>query len=240
VRPPSGTRRVHPEGAALPVARTHAACLTSGDRPLPRRFYARPPQVVARALLGRLIVRDSRRVRLIGRIVEVEAYGGARDPASHAFRGESPRNRTMFGPPGHAYIYFTYGMHHCLNVVTGSAGRASAVLIRSLDPIAGLDAMARRRGSRDRDRLARGPGCVARAMGLSRADDGADLTRGPLWLADRPPERGGRRILMSRRIGITRGAERPWRFFLAGHPCVSGGPAPVRAILGGEGRRLRR
>jgi DNA-3-methyladenine glycosylase len=175
-------------------------------------------------------VRDSPhgpRGRLIGRIVEVEAYGGARDPASHAFRGETARNRTMFGPPGHAYIYLSYGVHHCLNVVTGSAGRAAAVLIRALEPIAGLDAMARRRGVREPERLACGPGCVARALGLTRAHDGLDLTRGPLWLPDHPPRRQGRRIARSVRVGISRAVARRWRFFLAGHPCLSG-PAAGR------------
>jgi DNA-3-methyladenine glycosylase len=173
--------------------------------------------------------------RSIGRIVEVEAYGGARDPASHAYRGPTARNRTMFGPPGHAYIYLSYGVHHCLNVVTDSAGKAAAVLIRALEPIAGLDAMARRRGLRDPARLARGPGCVARALGLTRAHDGLDLTRGPLWVADRPPRRQGRRIARSVRIGISRAETRRWRFFLVGHPCVSGRlagrpvrPGPVR------------
>jgi DNA-3-methyladenine glycosylase len=131
----------------------------------------------------------------------------------------------MFGPPGHAYIYFTYGMHHCLNVVTGSPGRASAVLIRALEPVAGLGAMARRRGVRDPERLARGPGCVAQALGLTRAHDGLDLTSGPLWLADGRPRRGGRRIGRSTRIGISRAVARRWRFFLAGHPCVSDPPA---------------
>ncbi|HKQ59000.1 MAG TPA: DNA-3-methyladenine glycosylase, partial [Candidatus Eisenbacteria bacterium] len=193
--------------------------------PLPRAFYARPATTVARALLGRLLVRDAGRVRLVGRIVEVEAYGGARDPASHAFRGETPRNRTMFGPPGHAYVYFTYGMHHCLNVVTGSSGRAGAVLIRAVEPIAGIAAMTRRRGPVPRERLARGPGCVALAFGLTRADDGTDLTLGPLWLADRPARRQGRPVAVSVRIGITRAASRPWRFYLAGHPSVSGRPA---------------
>jgi len=206
-------------------------------RPLSRRFYARPPEVVARALLGRLIVRERRAMLLIGRIVEVEAYGGASDPASHAYRGETRRNRVMFGPPGHAYIYFTYGMHHCLNVVTGEAGVASAVLIRALEPIEGLASMARRRGAVPPERLARGPACVARALGLTGANDGADLTRAPLWLPAMPPRRGGRRIARSPRIGITRAVSRRWRFFLAGHPCVSGRPAPRR--VGGR-RRLRR
>lgn len=176
-------------------------------------------------MLGRLLVRESRAGRVVGRIVEVEAYGGRRDAASHARRGETARNRTMFGPAGHAYIYFSYGMHHCFNVVTGRAGTASAVLVRALEPVAGLDLMARRRGTRERHRLARGPGCVGRALGLGRADDGEDLTRGPLWLSDLPPRRGGRSIRRSARIGITRAASRPWRFFLSGHPCVSAGPA---------------
>jgi DNA-3-methyladenine glycosylase len=205
-------------------------------RPLPRAFYARPPEVVARALLGRLLVRDpdrGGRGRAIGRIVEVEAYGGARDPASHAFRGETPRNRTMFGPAGHAYIYLSYGMHHCMNVVTGGA---SAVLIRALEPIAGLDGMARRRGVRAPERLARGPGCVARALGLGRAHDGLDLTRGPLWIADQRPRREGRPIARSPRIGISRAAARRWRFFLAGNPCVSGRPTGRPAL----GRAVRR
>lgn len=197
--------------------------LPARARPLPRRFYARPPDSVARALLGRLIVRETPHGRLVGRIVEVEAYGGTRDPASHGFRGETLRNRTMFGPPGHAYIYLSYGLHHCLNVVTGTVGRSAAVLIRSLEPVSGLAAMARRRRLTDPERLARGPGCVAQALGLTRTDDGTDLTRSTLWLANLPPRLGGRRIARTPRIGITRGASRRWRFLLAGHPCVSGG-----------------
>ena len=210
---------------------------SAAARPLTRRFYARPPDVVARALLGRLIVRDLRGTRLIGRIVEVEAYGGATDPASHAWRGETRRNRTMFGPPGHAYIYFTYGMHHCLNVVTGAGGVASAVLIRALEPVSGLAAMVRRRGAMAPERLARGPGCVTRALGLTGADDGADLTRGPVWIPASPPRCGRWRIARGPRIGISRAVGRRWRFFLSGHPCVSGRAAPGRvAARTGPGR----
>ncbi len=200
--------------------------------PLPRRFYARPPLVVARALLGRLLVRDRRGTRVAGRIVEVEAYAGRRDPASHAYRGRTERNRTMFGPPGHAYVYFTYGMHHCLNVVTGTVGEASAVLIRALEPVAGLATMARRRGRVAPERLARGPGCVARALALTRADDGLDLTRGPLWLPDLPPRRGGRPVVRGPRIGIRRAVGRRWRLWLAGHPCVSGGRSAAGSAAG--------
>jgi DNA-3-methyladenine glycosylase len=198
------------------------AGVLDGARPLPRSFYARSSRVVARALLGRTLVRDTPQGPLAGVIVEVEAYGGGRDPASHAWRGETPRNRVMFGPAGHAYIYMSYGLHYCLNVVTGRRGHASAVLIRALAPVAGERIMARRRGVTDTHRLMRGPGCVGQALGLTRAEDGADLTRGPIWIVDRPPVRDGRAIRSSRRIGITRAAERPWRFFLADHPSVSG------------------
>jgi DNA-3-methyladenine glycosylase len=178
--------------------------------------------VVARALLGRVLVCDRSRTRLAARIVEVEAYRGARDPASHAFRGRTPRNATMFGPPGHTYVYFTYGMHHCLNVVCDREGVAAAVLLRALAPLAGEALMRRRRGVREGDRLLRGPGCVAQALGLSREHDGEDLVSGPLWIADAAPRREGHAIACGRRIGIRAGTERPWRFWLAGHPCVSG------------------
>ena len=188
--------------------------------------------MVARALLGRVLVCERSRTRLAARIVEVEAYGGARDPASHAFRGRTPRNATMFGPPGHAYVYFTYGMHHCLNVVCGREGAAAAVLLRALEPLAGEGLMRRRRGVHDAERLLRGPGCVAQALGLSREHDGEDLVRGPLWIAQAPPRREGRALASGPRIGIRAGAERAWRFWLDGHPCVSGrrrengGPVP--------------
>jgi DNA-3-methyladenine glycosylase len=195
---------------------------TALGRPLPRAFYDRPVTRVARALLGRVLVHDSPRGRLAGLIVEVEAYRGADDPASHAFRGPTRRNAVMFGPPGHAYVYFTYGMHHCLNLVTGPPGVASAVLVRALEPRLGIEAMEASRGVSVRERLARGPGCVAQALGLDRRHDGLDLTRGPLWVSDREPERGGRSVGVSPRIGIRLAAERPWRFFLRGNPFVSG------------------
>lgn len=196
--------------------------------PLPRRFYARPVLVVARALLGRVLVHEGPGGRTSGRIVEVEAYRGADDPASHAFRGETARNRVMFGPPGHAYVYFTYGMHHCVNVVTGTPGAAGAVLIRALEPLEGIELMRRRRGVRELERLARGPGCVTRALGLDRRHDGLDLTRGPLAVETGPPARGGHPVARGPRIGIRVATERPWRFWLAGHPCVSG-PHRVRS-----------
>ncbi len=210
-----------PLNARAPRSRTPRSTDPFG-RPLPRAFFARDPRVVARAVLGRVLVHDAPGGRVAGIVVEVEAYAGAADPASHAYRGETARNRVMFGPPGHAYVYFTYGMHHCLNLVTGPRGRASAVLIRAIEPLAGLAQMSRRRGIADTARLGRGPGCVARALGLDRGHDGLDLTRGPLWLSDRAARRGGRRIARGPRIGLRVAVERPWRFWLAGHPCVSG------------------
>ena len=186
-------------------------------RPLPRRFYERRVTTVARAALGRLLVRDDGLGgRVAGRIVEVEAYGDGDDPASHARAGHTARNGVMFGPAGRAYIYFTYGMHHCLNLVTGPEGEASAVLVRALAPVFGLEAMRARRGPVPDSKLASGPGCVAKALGLTLADNGADLTRGPLWLSDLPPRRGGLPIVAGTRVGIRLGVE------LAGHPSVSG------------------
>jgi len=192
---------------------------------LPRSFYERPVLVVARAMLGRSLVHDLPGGRLAGRIVEVEAYGDGRDPASHARFGRTARNAAMFGPAGHAYVYFTYGVHHCLNLVTGRSGRPSAVLVRALRPVLGIERMRRRRGRLPLERLARGPGCVARALGLTLEHDGIDLTSGPLWLSDRPPQRSGHPIAAGPRVGIRAGLDRKWRFQLAGEPCVSGSGA---------------
>jgi DNA-3-methyladenine glycosylase len=188
-----------------------------------RRFFSRPAPVLARALLGRVLVRSSRSGIVAGRIVEVEAYRGADDPASHAFRGRTRRNQTMFGVPGRAYVYFIYGMHHCVNVVAERDGVPGAVLIRALEPCVGEPLMRRRRGTVPWHRLASGPGCVARALGLTLADDGIDLAEGSMWIADRRPWRGGHATACGPRIGIRQGVDRAWRFHLLGHPCVSGG-----------------
>lgn len=190
-------------------------------RPLPRAFYARPAPVVARALVGCVLVHDSPEGRQSGRIVEVEAYRGERDPASHAFRGITPRTRVMFGPPGHAYVYFTYGMHHCINLVCEAEGAAGAVLVRALQPLEGLDLMRERRATQEDTRLARGPGCVTQALGIDRRHDGVDLTRGALFVADLPRVREGFRLGSGPRIGIRVGLDRNWRFWLADHPCVT-------------------
>jgi DNA-3-methyladenine glycosylase len=215
------------------VKRTGAASRGAWGRPLPRSAYAGNCERVARSLLGRVLVCGRGRSRVAGRIVEVEAYRGHGDPASHAFRGRTPRNAVMFGPPGHSYVYFTYGMHFCLNLVTESEGSASAVLLRALEPLEGLDLMRRRRAHRGRSpadaALARGPGNLARALGIGRRDSGLDLTRGMLWVSSLAPRRGGRRILALPRIGIRRATSRRWRFVLEGHPCASP-PRRARAV----------
>jgi DNA-3-methyladenine glycosylase len=183
-----------------------------------------------------LVHDDPRAGRLAGVIVETEAYGGADDPASHAFRGVTPRNRVMFGPPGVAYVYFTYGMHHCFNVVCGREGRASAVLVRALEPVLGREAMRRRRRGAGDAALARGPGSLARALGLDRGHDGADLTRGPVWVSDAAVRRGGRGVSSGPRVGIRLAAELAWRYWLTGSVAVSAGP---RVSLTGRARRAR-
>jgi DNA-3-methyladenine glycosylase len=185
------------------------------SEPLSREFFALDSRNLAPLLLNKLLVRGER----VGRIVEVEAYAGAADPASHAFRGPTARNATMFGPPGHLYVYFTYGMHFCANVVCGPDGEASAVLLRGLTPLAGLEEMRAARGPaarRDRD-LCSGPGKLCQALGLDRTFDGADLVTGDrgVWLEDDgtpPPAVPG----VSGRVGLTVATEVPWRFYVAG------------------------
>jgi DNA-3-methyladenine glycosylase len=206
--------------------------------PLPRAFYERSAVVLARAVLGRLLVCEGPEGRVGGVIVETEAYRGARDPASHAWRGVTPRNRVMFGPPGHAYVYFIYGAHLCLNLVAEAKGRAAAVLVRALAPFHGEDLMRRRRGVGPAERLARGPGNLGRALGLTRGHDGSDLTRGPIWLSDQPPRRFGRVVAAGPRIGVRRGLERRWRFYLKWHPCVSGPRGPGARKAGPGGRQI--
>jgi DNA-3-methyladenine glycosylase len=195
-------------------------------RPLSRRFYQRDAVTLARELLGRLVVRELDGARLVGRVVEAEAYARD-DPASHAFRGPTRRNASMFGPPGHAYVYVSHGIHHCLNVV---ARPGSAVLIRALEPLEGHEQMRRRRGLEADVLLCAGPGRLCQALGITLAEDGLDLTVGrELWLARGRPVRDP---AVTARIGITAAAEVPWRFVVAGSRYASRrvlSPTPPRA-----------
>ncbi|HVO29157.1 MAG TPA: DNA-3-methyladenine glycosylase [bacterium] len=189
-------------------------------RRLSRAFFARHAPHVARALIGKILVHEARAGLTAGVVVETEAYDQD-DPASHTFRGRTARNAVMFGPPGVAYVYFSYGNHWCLNAVTGREGHGEAVLIRALEPLVGIERMRRRRGPRISDRdLARGPGRLTEALAIDRRHDGASLLRGELGFFA-PARRAKRRIASGPRIGITKGVHAPWRFFDADSPFVS-------------------
>jgi DNA-3-methyladenine glycosylase len=178
-------------------------------KPLSRSFYARPTLGLARALLGRTLVGESADGTVAGRIVEVEAYGGGEDPASHGFRGRTARNATMFGPPGHLYVYFTYGMHYCSNVVCERDGVPGAVLLRAVEPIEGLDLMSARRDVSDPLLLARGPARLCEAFAIDKSCDGVDLVAGPVWIEGRQKLAG--QVQETPRIGIKVGIDLAWR-----------------------------
>ena len=195
---------------------------------LPRSFYDRDPRTVCRELLGKILVHRDGKTLLAGRIVEVEAYLGEDDPAAHSAAGRTARNAVLFGPPGYAYIYFIYGNHYCLNVSCLPDGVAGGILFRALEPVGGIEKMARFRnvevnGPRDLRKLTTGPGRLAQAFGITRKRDNAkDLTdaASDLFIADdgyRPDQ-----ILTTPRVGITKAAARPLRYLIAGNPFVSG------------------
>jgi len=183
-------------------------------RRLPRSFYARATAKVARDLLGKVLVYDGPAGRRAARIVEVEAYLGSRDPASHAFRGPTPRTAPMFGPAGRSYVYFVYGMYHCLNVVTETDGVAGAVLLRGAEPLAGFDDV--------EPRGLAGPGKLARAFGLTTKHTDLDLVRSTLSIRDAPPIPSSR-VVRSARIGLNEHAttNKPWRLHVRGSSGVS-------------------
>jgi DNA-3-methyladenine glycosylase len=196
------------------------------ERAPARSFFWDPTLRVARNLLGALLVHDTPEGRTVGRIVEVEAYRGPKDQAAHSKNGHrSPRNEVMYGEPGHAYVYFVYGMHYCVNVVTAPVGVPEAVLIRALEPVDGIALMRRRRRLADAPdwRLCRGPGALCQAMGIERAENGGDLLYGPLRLL-LGTQLAARHVARGPRIGVAyAGADalRPWRFAVRSSLAVS-------------------
>lgn len=198
----------------------------SVPEPLPRDFYARPTRTVARELLGCRLVRQFDGVRLSGLVVEAEAYIGESDLACHARAGKTGRTAVMYGRAGFSYVYFTYGMHWMLNVVTEDEDYPAAVLLRAIEPLEGVEVMQGLRGRQDRRRLGRGPACLTQALGIARAQNGLDLCvpDSGLWI-----ERGTpvprRQVGVSPRVGLGKTPEpwlsKPWRYFLAGSPFVS-------------------
>ena len=204
----------------MPLSKQRVAKVRKGAALVPRDFYLDSPDLVAQKLLGKLLVRGE----MVGRIVEVEAYFGEADPASHSFPGKTARNAVLFGPPGHAYVYFIYGMYFCLNVSCEPDGLPGGVLFRALEPVSGLEAMARARGvaATKVAALTSGPGRLCQAFGVTRErDNGADFTsrKSDLQIQDDGFVAG--EILVTPRIGITKDADRPARFVIAGNPFVS-------------------
>jgi DNA-3-methyladenine glycosylase len=186
---------------------------------LGRPFFSRYTPDVARKLLGCLLVRRIGSRTLSGRIVEVEAYRGSDDPASHSYRGVTKRNSVMFGEAGRVYIFFSYGFHWCLNFTTEKEGQPGAVLIRALEPVEGIEDMARNRGVSELGRLTDGPGKLTKALSIDRAFNGEDVVKSKRLYVLRGEEPV--KIKASARIGISRGREQQWRYFIEGNPFVS-------------------
>ena len=211
-------KRLYSPGSSRPERR---------PRRLPKSFYARDALSVARDLIGCLFVYEAPQGRVGVRLVETEAYRGQQDPGSHGYRGPTPRTEVMFGPPGRLYVYFTYGMHWCANIVCGRDGVCEAVLLRAGEPIAGIEEMRARRGGIPNDRLiAAGPARLTQALGIDKRHDGSSLLRGgEFWCAEDALTDRYRKaeVAQTVRVGLTpgRGDKHPWRFVIPGHPYAS-------------------
>lgn len=186
---------------------------------LNRKFYNRPTLKVARELLGKYLVVEKEGTYVSGKIVETEAYIGPDDPASHAYRGMTPRNKVMFGDPGYAYVYLTYGMHHCLNFVTEREGFPAAVLIRALEPSCGIEIMKRRRKIDALKNLTTGPAKLCQALGIDRTLNGADLCSDTIFVEDHGNKPN--KIISTSRVGIKEGKDKKWRFYIEKNEFVS-------------------
>lgn len=199
---------------------------TSFNHILPRKFYTRPVITVAKELLGKVLVKNEGEILLAARIVEVEAYDGNIDEASHSFNGKTKRNEVMFNEGGFFYVYFTYGAHFCCNVVTGKINHGAAVLIRAVEPILGTDKMIESRFGRKLKsekeifNLTSGPGKVCKAFGFNKEHSGIDLTSKSIYLLNAPKLKKSK-IGVSKRVGISKSVDFPWRFFEIGNPFLS-------------------
>jgi DNA-3-methyladenine glycosylase len=188
-------------------------------RKLRREFYNRPTLKVAKELLGKYLIVNKDGRKLSGKIVETEAYRGPYDPASHAYGGMTPRNKIMFGEAGHAYVYFTYGMYYCLNVITERKGFPAGVLIRALEPKDGIEIMKKKRKKEKIENLTNGPGKLCQALGIDKSLYGADLVGKTIYIEDRGEPTG--KIISTNRIGIDEGKEKKWRFYIKDNRFVS-------------------
>jgi DNA-3-methyladenine glycosylase len=188
---------------------------------LPRRFYTRNTLTVAEELLGKHLVRYMLRSEMVGRIVEVEAYGGSDDPGSHACRGMTPRNQLMFRKGGFVYVYFVYGKHYCFNVVTEKQNVPGAVLIRALEPIRGIETMKKNRRTSDVLNLTNGPGKLTEAMNITGKQNGLDLTKSKELFICKSEEKERFEVVSTKRIGIKVGVDKPWRLYIKNNRFVS-------------------
>ena len=196
--------------------------MTFEKQPINRRFYTRDTLKVAKAILGKVLVRRTPLEVFTGKIVETEAYRGTDDPASHSFRGKTNRNEVMFGKPGITYVYFTYGNHHCLNIVTERTGIPAAVLIRSIEPLKGIETMKRNRSVEKIIDVASGPGKLTKAFQITREDNNIDVTDSSSNISiHTPAEEKSFQIVQTTRIGIRLAQEFPWRFYIKENPHVS-------------------
>lgn len=193
-------------------------------RKLPKEFYIRSSVIVAKELIGKVLFRNTGKEILSGIIVETEAYTGRTDPAAHSYNGKTPRNEVMFGEGGAAYVYFTYGNHFCFNTVTCKKNTPSAVLIRGIEPLEGIETMKKNRGTDDLYNLTNGPGKLTKAFYIDKKLNGASLNGDEIFICEAVGNNKKYSIMKSKRIGITKNADKLYRFYVKDNPFVSKAP----------------